>query len=128
MLLKIADLSPGERFLLERRRLREGQGEAAARHGVSRWRYRRWELGREDGPAVELGKLEPHEACFVIRTRSGVSVQDLAEAMGISRWWLIQMEYGDKPADRLVEVMKAPRRLSVLAKGARKAPRRAVAR
>ncbi len=89
--------------LIERRRAEQSQREAAAVKEVSLYRFRRWESGDEAAPAVDLGDLEPYEACFLRRRRAGVSLKDLADAMNVSRWWLCQMEYGRAGSDRLVE-------------------------
>jgi DNA-binding XRE family transcriptional regulator len=103
MMLQLKDVTDGERLLLERRRHQESQRDAAARHGVSRYRYRRWEADSEDGaPRVPLQRLREYEACFLLRRRTGTPLHELAAAAGVSRWWLCQMEYGQAPAARLV--------------------------
>lgn len=101
--MKTGDLTGGERAVLHRRRAQASQREAADEHEVSLYRYRLWEADEEDPPPISLGRLRPHEVCFIRRRRAGVSLADLAGAMGVSEWWLTKMEYGREPAHRLVE-------------------------
>ncbi len=101
-MMKLNDLTIGERLLLERRRNGESQCLAAMRHGVSRYRYRLWEADKDDGPIVPLRALRVYEACLVLRRRNGAHLYEIAAEAGISRWWLCQMEYGLAPPDRLV--------------------------
>lgn len=106
--MKTSDLTRGQRLLVDRRRRGETQRVAAARHEVSLYSYRRWELDAEDSdaPTVAIGSLKPHERCHLLRIRRGTSVQDLAADLGVSRWWLIQMEQGKVDATRLVVYWK----------------------
>ena len=97
-----ADLNRGERLLVLRRRERESQKKAAARHGVTLYTYRRWEDGKSDPPRASIGKLKQHEDCFMLRHRSGMSLSDLARELGCVDWWACQMEYGRVSIDRLV--------------------------
>ena len=102
--MKTRDLTNGERVLLTRRRRteRKSQREAAADYGVTLYCYRRWEDDEEKPPGVALGKLLPHEACFIRRRRAGITLAQLAATLGVSRWWLCKMEYGKANTDRLV--------------------------
>lgn len=101
--MRVRDLTAGERLAIARRRAGESKREAADRHGVTLYRYRAWEDDREGSgaPRVALGSLEAHEVLVIRRTRQGLSAQDLAAEMGISRWWLCKMEYGQAPIDAL---------------------------
>lgn len=101
--MKTRDLTNGEKFIVQRRRADQSQREAAEAKGVSLYRYRRWESDQEKPPSVSLGRLEPYEGCFVRRRRAGISLKTLAEVLGVSRWWLCQMEYGKAATDRLVD-------------------------
>ncbi len=101
-MLQLKDITNGERLLLERRRHQQSQRQAASRHGVSRYRYRRWETDVEDAPRVPLQRLREYEACFLLRRRAGIPLHELAREAGVSRWWLCQMEYGNQPARRLL--------------------------
>lgn len=71
--------------------------------GVTLYCYRRWEDDTADGDDVSLGKLLPHEVCFILRRRAGMSLKDLADALGVSRWWACKMEYGRANVERLVD-------------------------
>ncbi len=88
------DLTPGERVLIERRRCGQSQRQAADAHGISLYRFRRWESDDEVGPVVRLGGLLEHEVCHILRRRAGIQLEDLAEELGVSRWGLCKMEYG----------------------------------
>jgi transcriptional regulator with XRE-family HTH domain len=105
--MQLRDLTRGERLLLERRRHGESQRAAADRHGVSRYRYRRWEADEDAGPRVALERLRAYERCFLQRRREGLRLAELAHEAGLSRWWLCQMEYGAAPAGRLVRFWAA---------------------
>lgn len=109
--MRTKDLTAGERLLIARRRLGESQDEAGARLGVSRYRYRKWESDEYTDPGpprANIGALKPFESCLIRRRRAGVSLAELAEAVGVTRWWLCQMEGGDAPADRLVAFWSDP--------------------
>lgn len=100
----VEKLKPHEALLLSRRRAGDGQSRAARRHRVSLYRYRRWEAGDElDGiPRPRLGRILAHERCLIARLRAGLTVAEFAQVAGVSRWWLIRMEAGQVPVDRLL--------------------------
>lgn len=102
--MKITNLTKGERLLLKRRRDEKSQRETADDHGVSLYLYRRWETDGDKigSPSIEIGMLALHEICFIRRKHSGFALGDLAEKLGVSRWWLCKMEYGRANCDRLV--------------------------
>lgn len=103
MLIKTSDLSRGERLLVARRRRDESQVDAAARFDVSLYRYRQWETDEAKSPhELGLGKLDGFEACFLMRRRDGRSMAAVAKKVGVSRWWLCQMERGEVDSTRLV--------------------------
>lgn len=113
--MKLRDLTKGERALIYRRREGMSQRQAAAHHGMTLYSYRQWEndtpLDAEAAgyhqerlwPKLSLHRLEPWEACFILRRRSGISLEELAKTIGVSRWWLCKMEYGRENANRLIE-------------------------
>ena len=101
--MKTRDLTNGEKLVVKRRRADESQREAATGFSVSLYRYRRWESDQDKPPNVSLGQLKPHEGCFMRRRRAGISLKTLADVLGVSRWWLCQMEYGNVATDRLVQ-------------------------
>ncbi len=98
------NLTPAEKMKLDRRRRGESQQEAAERWGVTLYRYREAEAGRRSESKIRprFTVVRDYEACLVLRTRRGDSVAALAKEMGISRWWLTQIERGKQPADELV--------------------------
>lgn len=100
--LKASSLTNGERLLIDRRRALLSQKEAADAWSVSLYLYRRWEDDKSDPPRTSVGRLEKFEVCLLKRRRSGLRVSDLAEKIGVSRWWLTQMERGEAPDDILV--------------------------
>lgn len=103
-MLRTSTLTRGERMLVSRRRKAESQIDAAARYNVSLYAYRQWETEALECPhALSIGKLKPFEQCFLLRRRKGVTAGTLARKLGLSRWWLCQMERGDVDAARLVK-------------------------
>lgn len=100
--LLLSDLTPAERLLIDRRRRREDQGEAGARHGVSRTLYSRWERGLRPPPAVELKNLRPNEKCLVYRRRAGLGQSNIARDLGVCNMTVRQMEQGIVNCDQLI--------------------------
>jgi hypothetical protein len=95
----------GESLLLWRRRKNLNQVEAAKEYGVPPDRYREWEADRrlDDQPRRHLGELKPHEVCFLLRRRAGKTQREVAAAIGCTRFWVIKMEGGKAPVERLRE-------------------------
>lgn len=95
----------GERLLLARRRAGQNQAEAADALGVSIDTYREWEtdVREKEQPHKQLGELKPHEICFLMRRRAGKTQRQIAVEMNCTRLWIIQMEAGEAPVDRLRE-------------------------
>lgn len=52
-------------------------------------------------PRGRLGRLTEQEQLLVLRRRSGLTMADLEEELGCSRYWIWKMESGRAPADRL---------------------------
>ena len=102
-------LTIGERLLLRRKQLGETQAQAATRYKVSTKEYRLWER-RDEGSAPtpqypmirHLSGLDPHERCLIHRRRARLTQAQVAELMGLCRWWVNQMERGVAPCDELV--------------------------
>lgn len=94
-------LTNSERMLLARRRSGTTQRAAARKRGVSLHTYRAWEGGATSCPATSLPDLREHEYYFVLRRRCSMSVQQLADELDVTRWWLIRMEKGKAPVKRL---------------------------
>lgn len=95
--------SKGESLYLARRRKKQSQVAAAKARGVSEDTLREWERDRkvEAQPWAPLGKLSVAEVCVVLRRRAGKTQRQIAAEMGITRLWVIQMENGVAPVERL---------------------------
>lgn len=101
---KVNNLSSGERALIYRRRMGIKQSDMAKAFGMSRRAYGQAEAADKidlPGFMIVVEPLAPNEKCFLWRYRSGFSQKELAEFMGISRYWLNLMELGRAPTDRL---------------------------
>lgn len=98
-------LTEGERLLIERRRLGENQSQAAKRHGVRFDTYSWWErdLRSGDRPHVKIGKLSRGETCFILRRRLGLTRKQVADKVGVSGFWITQMEKEKANSTRLGE-------------------------
>lgn len=97
----------GESLVIWRRRKRLNQIEAAQEFNVHVDKYRDWEADKgETVPRRHLGKLKTHEACFLLRRRADMTQRELAVRLGCTRLWLIQMENGTAPTDRLKQFWK----------------------
>jgi len=109
MKITVHELTEAERMKLDRRRRGESQEEAAIRWGVSVYKYREAEAGRRREPKIRprFTVVRDYEACFILRTRAGKSVAQMANEMKVSAWWLTQMERGDQPASDLVRFWSA---------------------
>lgn len=93
-----------ESLILWRRRNGYTQQQAAAEYCVSLDRYREWESGNpSNSPRQHLGLLRPHEVCYLLRRRSGKLQREIAAEIGLTRLWVIKMEAGTAPIERLRE-------------------------
>lgn len=112
--MKTDMLTYGERLVLWRRRRDFSQRQAARHWRTTRYRYRAWETddnGSETGPLpprAPLGKLRVHEACFIMRRRSRLSVRALARRLSVTPTWITRMERGDAAPDTLIEHWRRP--------------------
>jgi DNA-binding XRE family transcriptional regulator len=73
------------------------QTQQAETLGLNRSQY--GELERSDDPApkdtfTKTLPLAPHERCLLYRRRLGYTQKDVAQAVGVSRWWCNLMERG----------------------------------
>jgi transcriptional regulator with XRE-family HTH domain len=97
----VIKLTKGERLVIWRRRLRYKQKEAAAYFAVTVDTYADWEKGRrEDVPVIRL-EPRPFELCYVLRRRARMTQKALAAQLGMTRLWVIKMEEGSAPVERL---------------------------
>lgn len=101
MLVTTTELTTGERLRVKRRRMGLTQAEQAEQIGMPLGAYKRAEA--DDTPECwdieppSIGRLEPHEACLVMRRRAGLTLDDLSYKIGLSKWWLCLMEQGKVP-------------------------------
>lgn len=104
MLVATSTLTSGEKLVIQRRRDGSTQAKAARAHKVTQLVYRGWE--RDSGeriPRAAVGKISESEQCFVLRRRSGMTLDRLAGRLRVCRYWLRQMEAGTAPVARLAE-------------------------
>ena len=105
-MLTTTDLTSGERLRIKRRRENLTQADLAQQIGVPLGTYKRMEADDApdcwEVPSVALGRLQPHEACLVMRKREGLTLDALSDKVGLSKWWLCLIEQGKAPADSLV--------------------------
>lgn len=64
---------------------------------------RAWESDKRNPPRRQVGKLAAREKCYIARRRSGKRQWEVAQELGCSRLWVIQMEEGTAPPDRLCQ-------------------------
>lgn len=104
-LLLLRDLTKGEKLHLYRRRLGFTQIQMSVDYGVSLNEYRAMEMDMPEARTVyvSLGTLEEREVYTVLRIRSGLSREEVASEVGVSTYWLRQMEAGAAPLKRLQE-------------------------
>lgn len=94
--------TPGEALLIWRRRNDWNQVQAAEKLGVHVDRYREWETDKlADAPRKPYGHLKVHETCFLLRRRAQMTQRALAKLLGCTRLWVIRMEEGTAPSERL---------------------------
>ena len=103
----VKGMTVGERLLIARRRDNESQETVARRLGMTRNFYGRLERDDEDLSAgislPELGELTQDEVCLLLRRRAGLTQEECADKLGITRFWFNQMETGKVPCSDLVK-------------------------
>jgi transcriptional regulator with XRE-family HTH domain len=101
-------ISNAESLVLARRRLGLTQLEVAQQLSLNVSKYKRLEAeeGKDVGrsarellPDAFLGRspedLDPHEECYILRRRHGLSQLDVGKSIGRCREWIQQMERGE---------------------------------
>lgn len=104
-------LTPEEKLRVYRRQKECTQREMADLFGVTEDRYRRWEDGVGKVPAVKvtLGQLTLGDLCALHRRRLGISLRELAAALGMSTTWTFNASNGRAGADRVVDYLEKQR-------------------
>lgn len=69
--------------------------------------YGRVERDDEDVPSgialPELGELTQDEICLILRRRAGLTQEECADKIGVTRFWFNQMETGKVSVSDLVK-------------------------
>ena len=103
---KLGHLKNCERLIINRRRRGNTQNQEAERLGVTRYMYRKWELGDPHKEITFERKLSPlgiFEICFLLRRRKKLTVTQIAEEIGVSKTWVSDMELGTVFIGDLIE-------------------------
>lgn len=94
------ELTKGERLTILRRRSGKTQAQAARGAGLSLNAYRDREASEDpDGRPLRLSDAE---FCYISRRRSGLTLDELAPKVELSKWWICQIEKGRAPAGTLL--------------------------
>ncbi len=108
--MKVGKLTNGEKLFISRRRICRTQSHFASFFNMSRSSYSELELDKKDNyPDVSilgLGivvSLMSHEKCVILRRRSNLEQYEVADDLGVSRYWVNQMELGKVPCKMLTE-------------------------
>ena len=104
-------LSTGEAFFIERRRDGLTQEAMAISLGITRHQYGLMERDADYRPnghfTPQIKSLTISETCLLKRRRLGWTQQEVADLVGIARYWLNQMENGKAPCKTLTEFWEA---------------------
>lgn len=90
----------GERLIIERRRAGLTQAEAAGLYGLHPNGYRKREKSTK-GSRSRM-RLTPAEWCFLMRRRAGWTLEDTANASGLTIKWIHYAEQGERDIEPLV--------------------------
>lgn len=88
---------------VKRHRAGLDQVEMAEKLGITRHQYQAKEAN-QNGKLKR--RLEPHEACVIMRQRAKMSQSALAKELSLSRLWINRMENGHEDPSRLVDFWK----------------------
>ena len=97
-------MNNAERFIIHRRRKFWTQADAAEHYDVRRETIIRWEAGTTPAPDVELDgrTITQAEHAFLTRRRNGLTVQAVADRLGISRVTYRRIEAGQRDAKEVL--------------------------
>ena len=102
--MKILDITPGEKLLIERNRRNETQQQAAERMGIKRISYGKLERDSEEPEAPKVGMLLfGYERCIIYRIRKKLTQIEIAKQLNYSRYTVNKIENGKTNATRLVD-------------------------
>lgn len=94
-------LTKGEVQMLQRRRRGLSITKDAAVRGLTVSQVR--DMEANEGQSKRPPKLTDVEYCVVLRRRTRLTQQQVADALGVSRYWVMLMENEKAPIERLVE-------------------------
>lgn len=109
MFLSTSQLTNGEKLFILRRRACNTQEREARLSELPISAYKKLENDEKCAYALKagpVGKLLDYEACVAQRRRAGYTLDDLVEKVGLTKWWLCQIEKGKAPVDTLLAFWK----------------------
>ena len=96
-------LTDGEHLFISRRREGLSQTAMAEQLGMTRNNYGEIERSENAGFKIKpIRNLKAHEKCVLYRRRCEKTQQDIADELGVSRYWLNRMEVGIEDCTTLV--------------------------
>lgn len=102
------NLTEGEKAMINRRRMQMTQADVAALHGVPQSKVSEWENGkgmppmamrRNPLPLTELEELR------LLRKHIGLTIEEVADKLGVSHVTVIAMEKGRRDPEPLVRLI-----------------------
>ncbi|MBB76567.1 MAG: hypothetical protein CMJ75_18840 [Planctomycetaceae bacterium] len=101
-------LERDEKLRLAQRRLGLSQDGLRKKLKVGAEQVRRWYYDAEEIPTKVLkdlptGAPSKAEKCWILRRREGMTIEDVAKDMGISRVWVWKMEKGQEDPKELAD-------------------------
>lgn len=103
--ITLRQLTQHEKLRLWRGRLGLTQEAAGLRFGVSGWTYGEMERGEIPIPTYAWRgpfEVQDHEFCLLSRLRSGMTQEEVAAELSVSRIWVNKMESGRVGCSALV--------------------------
>lgn len=99
---KLGDITRGEWEAIKRRRAGLTQADVAAIDEVDRLVVVRREKNTEPHPQRGRIMVTEPEWCFIMRLRKGMTQKAVGEALGLSSFWVREMEAGRQSWERLM--------------------------
>jgi DNA-binding XRE family transcriptional regulator len=98
------DLDEHEHLFIWRRREKLSQTDAAREFGLTRGIYQLCEEAKRgiDFNFQRQRAITAQEYCVLMRQRYGVTQEDIADALGVTRVWVNMMEAGRAPVEKLL--------------------------
>lgn len=101
-------LTLGEQLLISRRRKGQTQAERAAASGVTVSVLAAWEHGKGQPTSHRPRPLQltDSEECLIRRRRARKTQDDVANELGVCRWWINRMEAGGADCSDLLRLLR----------------------